>query len=291
MKRSGARVAMTIALVASLSATPEAWAISKIGPNGVVTLQDTGGAPLQQQTVTIVFNDQKQTTKTDDDGRISFLLIPSGGTTPKDSGGRVVLIGDGPGLIIYGGGGNDSFTVSGGRMTLTGGSQAKEGFQIGPREVAIGGGGLLVLTGGLIALSGGDDNDTITPGNVGGGSTGPTFTGTRTCGAQVQQGGNPSGHPITIPAQVRITVTQQGQLLTVTSSEPNFVTVSGPVDNNTLAFNGTGNGAYAGFPTLFTMVLNFSNNGQSASGVYSAGTDGRLPGGGAIRFAFTCVTP
>ena len=288
MKRSRARVAVALAVAGCLSISPQVWAISKLDPTGV-TIQQTDGTPLQQATVTIVFNDQKQTAKTDDDGRIGFLLIPAGGTVPKETGGKIVIVGDGSGIITYEGGGSDAFIVTDGKMTLTGG--AKEGFRVGPKEAAIGGGSLLLLTGGLLVISGGEENDTITPGGGpgGGGNMTPTFTGNRTCGFQVQQGGNPSGHPNTLPPNVVVTITQQGNLLTITSNERNFVTVSGPVDMSTLIFSGTGRGAYAGFPTAFTFVLNFSANGQTATGVYSAGTDGALPGGGAIRFATTCA--
>lgn len=156
----------------------------------------------------------------------------------------------------------------------------------------------------LIATTGGDDasSTTFTPMTPTTTTPPPTMTPTTppTTGMETILEGsyncsltvidNPSRHPDLLGAILAIFVRQQNDASSVFGDNANFIEVHGPFLNNRQDLRGTG--TYAGFATAAEWLATFiPGTGGAAQivGEYAAGTDGALPGGGAIRWRVTCT--
>jgi hypothetical protein len=121
MTHRGGRFAVAMAtalvLVVSLGVVREAAAVATATGAGI-RITDPKGGPVAQATVSLTFNGETKTAKTDDDGMVAIVFGKPGAAAPK---GSVVLTGDGSGTVTYPGGpaGGEAFTVAAGVITMT----------------------------------------------------------------------------------------------------------------------------------------------------------------------------
>ena len=107
--------ATVLALVVSLAGVRDAAAVAAATASGI-RITDPRGGPVAQATVTLTFNGETKTARTDDDGVVAIVF----GNSANARRGAVVLPKDGSGTISYPGGpeGGEAFTVRGGVLAM-----------------------------------------------------------------------------------------------------------------------------------------------------------------------------
>jgi hypothetical protein len=131
---------------------------------------------------------------------------------------------------------------------------------------------------GLLAAGGGGESAEPPP------PPAVSVAGSYGCGFVVTS--NPGNHPNRLPGTFVLGVSLQGTTASITSSEPNFIGVRGPIVDNQVA--ATGAGVYAGFSTEARLTGRFEPAAGRITGQYDAGTNGSLPGGLPIGWSFQC---
>jgi len=112
-------LAGAVLVLAFFGAVRDASAVAKADPGGIVIVTAEGTA-VAEQTVTIDFGGQTHTARSDKWGLVGIIFVPPGGAPPANAGGKLVLIGDGPGRITYPGApaGGQTFNVRGGQLII-----------------------------------------------------------------------------------------------------------------------------------------------------------------------------